>query len=132
MKEIEKQMYYGANSEMFETARILRKNMTFCERLLWDRLKLNQIRGVRFRRQHPISFFIVDFYRHAARLVIELDGEIHKKQKAYDDGRSAEMEKFFLKIVRFQNEEVEKDIKKVLECIDNEVKNRMACLPSEY
>jgi very-short-patch-repair endonuclease len=92
MEELEKWMYYGASTETLSAAKILRKNMTFCENLLWERLKLKQICGLRFRRQHPIAFFIVDFYCHEAKLVIELDGEIHNQQREYDDGRSAEME----------------------------------------
>ena len=79
MVEIEKSMYFGAKPITFEAARILRKNMTFHEKLLWEKLKLKQICGKRFRRQHPIDFFIVDFYCHEARLVVEIDGEIQKK-----------------------------------------------------
>ncbi len=54
-------MYYGAKTETFAAARILRKNMTIHEKLLWEELKLKQICGKRFRRQHPIDFFIADF-----------------------------------------------------------------------
>ena len=93
MEEIKKSMYYGAKPETFSAAKILRENMTICEKLLWEKLSRKQISGLRFRRQHPIDFFIVDFYCHEARLVIEIDGEIHQQQKEYDDGRSAEMEK---------------------------------------
>jgi len=60
-------MYYGAKPETFEAARILREHMTTHEKLLWERLKLTQICGVRFRRQHPIDFIIADFYCHEAR-----------------------------------------------------------------
>jgi very-short-patch-repair endonuclease len=89
MEEIKKSMYYGAKPETFEAARILRENMTLFEKLLWERLKLKQICGVRFRRQHPIDFFIADFYCHEARLVVEIDGEMHNYQREHDDGRSA-------------------------------------------
>ena len=51
--------------------------MTYHESLLWEKLKGNQISGIRFRRQHPIDLFIADFYCHKARLVVEVDGEIH-------------------------------------------------------
>jgi len=74
MKELEKAMYYRARPETMTAARILRENMTFSEKLLWERLKLKQLFGLRFRRQHPIDFFIADFYCHEARLVIEIDG----------------------------------------------------------
>jgi very-short-patch-repair endonuclease len=129
MEEIEKSMYYGAKPETFEAARILRENMTLCEKLLWERLNHKQICGVRFRRQHPIDFFIADFYCHKARLVVEIDGEIHDQQKYYDDGRSAEMERYSIMVIRFTNSEVEKNIDNVVERIENEIKRRIQSPP---
>lgn len=129
MEELNKSMYYGAKTETFAAARILRKNMTIHEKLLWEELKLKQICGKRFRRQHPIDFFIADFYCHDARLVVELDGEIHKKRKEYDDGRSAEMENYCIKVIRFNNSDVENDIKNVVKKIENEVEIRMKSPP---
>ncbi|MEI6048807.1 MAG: endonuclease domain-containing protein [Bacteroidota bacterium] len=129
MKELEKSMYYGANSETLSVAKILRKNMTMCEKLLWERLKLKQINGLRFRRQHPIDFFIADFYCHEVRLVIEIDGEIHNQQREYDDGRSAEMEKYSIKVIRFTNSEVENNIEEVIKNIENEIKSRIKSPP---
>ena len=122
-------MYYGARPVTFESAKILRKNMTLHEKLLWEKLKHNQICGARFRSQHPIDFFIVDFYCHAARLVIEVDGMHHSEQKDYDDGRSAEMEKYFIKVIRFSNSEVENNIEDVVNEIENEVKCRIQSPP---
>jgi very-short-patch-repair endonuclease len=129
MEEIEKSMYFGAKPDTFEAARILRKNMTSQEILLWERLKLKQICGVRFRRQHPIDFFIADFYCHEARLVVELDGGVHNRQKEYDDGRSAEMERYFIKVIRFTNSEIENKIGDVIKKIENEVSNRIKSPP---
>ena len=129
MEELEKSMYYGAKPGTIEAARILRKNMTFQEKLLWDRLKLKQVFGLRFRRQHPIDFFIADFYCHQARLVIEIDGEIHSRQREYDEGRSAEMGKYFIKIIRFTNSEVENNIEKVINYIEDEVRARVKSPP---
>ena len=96
MTELDKTMYFKATPETMNTARMLRENMTPVEKLLWERLKGKQILGLRFRRQHPIFIFIVDFYCHEARLVVEIDGEIHEFQQYqnHDDGRTAEMEKF--------------------------------------
>jgi very-short-patch-repair endonuclease len=124
MEELEKSMYYGAKPVTMEAARILRENMTFHEKLLWGKLKLKQICGVRFRRQHPIDFFIADFYCHEAKLVVEIDGEIHYQKKEYDDGRSAEMERYSIKVIRFTNSEVEHKIDDVIKKIEREVKNR--------
>jgi very-short-patch-repair endonuclease len=129
MIEQEKAMYYGAKPETFNSAKILRDNMTSCEKILWERLKHKQICGLRFRRQHPINFFIADFYCHEVRLVIEIDGEIHNQQKEYDDGRSAEMEKYFIKVIRFINSEVENNIEDVIKIIENEIMSRTKSPP---
>jgi very-short-patch-repair endonuclease len=129
MEEINKSMYYGAKPETFEAARILRENMTLYEKLLWDRLKQKQVCGLRFRRQHPIDFFIADFYCHEARLVVEIDGEIHENQKEYDDGRSAEMERFYIKVIRFKNSEIKNNINVVISMIEDEIKNRIKSPP---
>jgi len=122
-------MYYGAKPVTFEAARILRENMTQYEKLLWDRLKQKQVCGLRFRRQHPIDFFIADFYCHEVRLVVEIDGEIHNDQKEYDDGRSAEMERYLIKVIRFTNSEVEKQLDDVVKRIENEVISRISSPP---
>lgn len=119
MKELDKNMYFRAKSGTLETARLLRKNMTNYEELLWERLKGKQISGLRFRRQHPIDIFIADFYCHDARLVIEIDGDIHIQQIEYDDGRTAEIEKFGIKVIRFTNSEIVNNIEAVINKIGN-------------
>ena len=106
-------MFFGAKREIFKNAKLLRENMTEAEKMLWERLNKSQL-GVRFRRQHPIDIFIVDFYCHKHHLVIEVDGEIHKQQLDYDEGRTAELEKLGLKVVRFTNEEVLSDVEMVM------------------
>ena len=122
-RSFERIMFYGAKPLIFERAKELRKNMTSAELKLWERLKNNQLGGFRFKAQHPIDRFIVDFYCHKARLVIELDGGIHNNQVEYDQNRTVELEKFELKIIRFTNKEVETDIESVLKQI-------MKCLPT--
>ena len=122
-------MYYGAKPTTLEAARLLRENMTYHEKLLWKKLKLKQVCGVRFRRQHPIDFFIADFYCHEARLVVEIDGDIHDYRKDYDDGRSAEMERYYIKVIRFTNSEVENNIDSVVRAIENEVESRIKSPP---
>jgi very-short-patch-repair endonuclease len=129
MKELDKTMYFRATPEIINNARMLRENMTASEKLLWERLKAKQICGIRFRRQHPIFIFIADFYCHEARLVVEIDGEIHDHQIEYDDGRSAEMEIFFIKIIRFTKYEVENKIDEVIEKITNTVNQRLKSPP---
>jgi very-short-patch-repair endonuclease len=58
--------------------------MTPAEQILWDRLRGRRFQGLKFRRQHPLGRFIVDFYCAEHRLVIELDGGIHRHQQEYD------------------------------------------------
>jgi very-short-patch-repair endonuclease len=125
MKELDKNMYFRAKPGVLELAKSLRNNMTYHEKLLWEKLKGKQLYGLRFRRQHPISFFIVDFYCHEAMLVVEVDGEIHYDRIDYDDGRSAEMEKFGIKVIRFTNIEVENNIEKVIKTIEIIVNERI-------
>ena len=112
-------MFYGADYETFEAASILRKNMTLPELILWKKLKDRKLFKAKFRRQHPINIFIVDFYCHKLKLVIEIDGEIHYEIKTmeYDDGRSYELEKFGLKVIRFTNNQVTFNINSVVEKI---------------
>ena len=114
MKELDKTMYFKATPGILENARKLRKNMTDSEELLWNKLKGKQICGLRFRRQHPIDIFIADFYCHAARLVVEIDGEIHCMSDEYDKGKTSEMEKFDIPVIRFTNEELVNNIEAVI------------------
>lgn len=72
-------MFYSAPPYAFERARELRMNMTQAEEILWEHLKKKQLNGYKFRRQHPVFKFIVDFYCHKAKLVVELDGEYHNR-----------------------------------------------------
>ena len=113
-------MFFGASGHIFEKAKELRHHMTPSEMKLWEHLKKNQLEDYRFRRQHPISEFIADFYCHKAKLVVEVDGGIHKmkEQKLYDIDRSTELTKFGIKVIRVTNDQIEKDIDRVL----NEIK----------
>jgi len=87
-------MFFGAKPEIFEKASVLRENMTQAEKILWEKLKDRTLFKQKFRSQHPIDIFIVDFYCHSLRLVIEVDGDYHleKNQHEYDIGRSGELE----------------------------------------
>lgn len=93
----------------------LRKNPTPQEKKLWWYLKDERL-GVKFRRQHSISGYIVDFYCKEKRLVIELDGEVHKSVEAqvYDEVRNKFLESLDYTVLRFWNGEVDKNIGKVL------------------
>jgi len=116
-------LFYGASIEIFRRAEILRNHMTEAEQLLWNKLNHKQLNGYRFRRQHPINQFIVDFYCHRAKLVIELDGEIHLKEEVAerDQGREAMIRNFGIEILRFRNQDVKENIDKVLLAIKHKL-----------
>ncbi|GAB4039427.1 endonuclease domain-containing protein [Spirosoma jeollabukense] len=109
-------MFYGAPSQLFEKAKKLREAMTPAELVLWESLRTNKLNGFRFKAQHPIKYFIADFYSHAARLVIELDGSVHDSldQQEYDTNRTYVLEEFGLTVIRFRNEEVMQNLTTVL------------------
>jgi cyclase len=116
-------MFYGASPTLFKFARNLRDNETDAEKLLWTRISKKQIHGLHFRRQHPIVYFIADFYSHSAKLVIEVDGGIHldRAQYRYDRERDHELSKFGLRVLRFTNDEVVNDLDSVIARIRNAV-----------
>jgi very-short-patch-repair endonuclease len=95
-------------------ARRLRAEQTPHEAMLWERLRRSQLAGFHFRRQQIIDGFIVDFYCHAAGLVIEIDGSVHEAQLQYDEERSRILVDRGLMIIRFTNDEVESEIEDVL------------------
>ena len=112
-------IYCGTDPEILNLARVNRKHMTPAERKLWKLLRERKIMGRKFRRQHPVSRFIADFYCHQAKLVIEIDGGYHEdhEQKLADQGRQKELEDIGLLVIRFRNDEVEMDIEGVVERI---------------
>ncbi|OYX79721.1 MAG: hypothetical protein B7Y83_19215, partial [Flavobacteriales bacterium 32-34-25] len=67
-------MWKGASPKIFSNAKKLRENQTEAEEKFWLAVKDNQVEGYKFRRQHPLSIYVVDFYCHALKLVIEIDG----------------------------------------------------------
>ncbi|HPE77265.1 MAG TPA: endonuclease domain-containing protein [Draconibacterium sp.] len=124
-------MFYNAKPHIFEKAKVLRNNMTNSELTLWERLKGKQMLGLRFRPQHPIDIFIADFYCHPIKLVIEVDGGIHKSkdQKEYDIGRTAELNYREIEVIRFTNEEIENKINEVIKEIEKSCIKRQSVLP---
>jgi len=114
-------MYYGASANIRDTAKELRGNQTISEKETWRLIESLNL-PVRFRRQHPIDVYIVDFYCHKLKLVIEVDGEIHKIQPDYDDGRTIELEKLGLKVIRFSNEQIKND----QQTVETEIKKACA------
>ena len=101
-------------SKFLQRRKELRKSLTPQEAKLWSYLK-NKGLGVKFRRQHGIGPYIVDFYSKDLNLVIELDGSQHDKD--YDKERDSYIETLGIKVLRFWNSEVDKSLEKVLEKI---------------
>ena len=99
-------------------AREKRHEPTYAESLLWQHLRGHSLNGAKFRRQHPIGRFIVDFYCASAYLVIEVDGAIHTAQVEEDAARQAEIEQQGLHVLRFRNEEVIHHMPRVLAAIE--------------
>ena len=113
--------HQGANPSTFEHAQELRQRQTKAEKILWSLLRNRQLKGKKFRRQHPIAQFVADFYCHECKLVIELDGNFHRKKDVmeYDQWRTALLNELGITVLRFWNEEVINDALKVLSKIEN-------------
>ena len=117
-------MMIAYEKELILKARELRKNMTKQEKHLWyDFLSLYP---VRVQRQKVIGSFIVDFYCHKAKLVIEIDGAQHyeEENKKYDIKRTQLLNEKGIEVLRFLNSEIDKNFKGVCECIDLKIKQR--------
>lgn len=95
------------NKNLREFARKLRNNSTLAEVILWDKvLKKKQLRGYPFLRQRPIGNYIVDFFCKELKLIIELEGEIHKFQKNKDNVREENIRKLGYSMIKFDNSDV--------------------------
>ncbi len=107
--------------EFLARARQLRRNATDAESLLWQLLRNRQLDGWKFRRQHPVGPYILDFYCHEAGLAVELDGSQHAEpaQAGYDAERTQALETGGIRVLRFWNNEVLKNTNAVLQEIWN-------------
>lgn len=108
-----------------ERRKVLRNKSTSAEAVLWKSLQRKQSKGRKFRRQHSIGNYIVDFYCASENLVIELDGAVHLDfaQQNYDEQRTHLLEALGLKIIRFENKMVFESLELVLEVIASNFKN---------
>jgi imidazole glycerol-phosphate synthase subunit HisF len=115
---------FGADLNMMSKARELRKNMTEPEKILWSFIRKRQL-GMHFRRQHPFGIYILDFYCFEANHVIKIDGMIHLKRLDYDEERTKYLESSGLKVIRFNNKDIENRIEFVLD----KIKSYLEVLP---
>ena len=112
----------GASRELEARARVLRHLPTRAEDTLW-----NTLRGwdlAKFRRQHPVDRFILDFYCASAKLCIEVDGGIHEEQQERDAARTEYLGARGIRVIRFTNDEVLDDTRSVMRRIEAVLKTR--------
>lgn len=107
-----------SNPKTMHKAGKLRRELTPAERKLWSVLRGNKINGVSFRRQHAIGNYIVDFVSIKEKLIIELDGSQHLEQSEYDEERTHYLESLGYKVIRFWNNQVEKEMNGVIQVIE--------------
>lgn len=112
-------MFHGASPHLFKYAKEHRHDPTSAEAILWESLKNKQLFGYKFRREHPVGCYIIDFYCLQKRLAIEIDGGYHftLEQQIYDAHRTYEINRMGLHEIRFNNNEVFNNLQCVLDKI---------------
>jgi very-short-patch-repair endonuclease len=110
-------MPYEPRRNNVHAARYLRKRETRAEDILWMRLRDRKLMGLKFRRQHPVGPFVLDFCCPTLRLAVELDGSVHDGQADIDQQRTDLLTESGYTVVRFRNSEVESDMETVLATI---------------
>ena len=102
--------------KIVRNARELRQEMTEAEEKFWTQVRDKRFKGIKFRRQHPIDSFVLDFYWAEKKVAIEIDGGIHERKdvKEHDEGRTEVLQAQGIRVIRFTNEEVMDNIVGVL------------------
>ena len=108
-------------SERHDFARRLRKSSTKFEDLVWRRLRRSRLQGAKFKHQVPFDRYVVDFYCHAARLVVEVDGAQHDRRAEYDAERTKALESAGVHVLRFTNDDIRDDLDAMLRRIGAEL-----------
>ncbi|HYW11976.1 MAG TPA: endonuclease domain-containing protein [Longimicrobium sp.] len=104
----------GTTPELEQAAQAMRREPTAAEAALWGALQKKQVAGLKFRRQHPVGRFVLDFYCASLRLVVEVDGGIHDAQQDRDAARTEALETHGYRVLRFRNEEVLRNLDDVV------------------
>jgi len=119
---------YSNNTPAYKRRRSkLRRNQTKAEQVLWKELQDKKL-GIKFRRQFQIDKYIVDFYCHKLKLIIELDGPIHQYQTQYDKQRQIYLEKKGYLLIRYLNDEVLFDRDAIMTHLIREMEKRKITL----
>ncbi|MBI3005147.1 MAG: endonuclease domain-containing protein [Ignavibacteriales bacterium] len=106
-----------------QVARMLRKNSTLAEIMLWKELKSKRILGYDFHRQKPVENYVLDFFCPRLNLAIEIDGSSHDNREACDEKRQRELEMKGIKFLRFPDEEIKQNVEGVVEEITEWILN---------
>lgn len=116
--------HFNKTSEK-EKRRHLRKNQTFCEKILWIYLRDRKTLGFKFRRQYSVDHYVIDFYCPEIKLAIELDGSVHDNpdQKKYDAYRQEYLEKYGITFCRITNDELMGNANMAFKQIEAAIKN---------
>jgi len=115
--------YTHKDESLKNRAKELRNNSTPAERQLWTHLSRKQLYGIKFRRQHVIAPYILDFYCSSKKLAIEIDGGTHIDREKYDQAREDFLREKGIKVIRFTNTEVKQNPAVVLERIKESLNN---------
>jgi very-short-patch-repair endonuclease len=123
-------LHHHANPSTYEIARLLRKQQTEAEEMLWQLLRNRKVCNLKFRRQHAFENFVLDFYCHEIKLVIEADGKVHNEKDVieYDNARTARLNEVGITVLRFTNDEIETNSLFVIKKIQNWIKKNKAHL----
>jgi len=114
---------WRASKPVKQAARTLRRDMTPAEHRLWAILRRRQIANARFRRQHPIRHYIADFCCVERRLIVEVDGAVHSYTGDQDHARQQWLEASGYRVIRFNNDDVMKNLDGVIEVIRREIES---------
>jgi tryptophan synthase alpha chain len=119
MKEYNENLHNNAKGSTYENAKFLREFKTRAEDKLWENLRSRKLNNLKFRRQHPFGEYVLDFYCHEIQLCVEVDGDIHNEKDIIenDNQRTMTLNENGIKVIRFKNEEVIRDIDSVLKKI---------------
>ena len=119
MDDFKENFHHGASKKTFEKTKELRKNSTKAEEILWEYLRNRKLNDAKFRRQHAVLNYILDFYCHEFKLGIELDGNFHNSSfdKEYDRLRTKNLNTIEIKIIRFYDQEILDNVENVLSII---------------
>lgn len=118
-------MAFESDENSVGLCRDLRKNPTDAEACIWEILRDRKLNGYKFRRQHPLTGYVLDFYCPELKLAIEIDGQVHRnaEQIAYDQDRTKILKESGVSIIRFWNSEVINELPSVIDRINTLIKN---------